>query len=243
MKKQFYETSIDFIYNKPSQENINWLKANAKPMPIDQNFRIKSLHSYKDIKLKGVLNLMYTRTALVIKLNQILEHLPHNFSFLIFDAFRTIETQFDLFRYIYEQQKDLHPALSHEELFAITKEFIVHPAEKSLYEIPPHNSGGALDLTLALDGQALNMGTDFDCVSECSQTIWFEQDYIQGAGYTKDEWFAIRKNRRLLFNAMKRAGFVNYTAEWWHYDLGDCHWAKTLDLDWYYPSLESELLE
>ncbi|WP_186643599.1 M15 family metallopeptidase [Fluviispira vulneris] len=242
MIKQFYETPIEFVYKTPSQEDINWLKANAKPMPIDQNFRIKSLHSYKELKLKGVLNKMYTRSALVLKLNQILECLPHNFSFIIFDAFRTIETQFDLFRYIYEQQKDLHPALSHEEIFVRTKEFVVHPDETSRYKIPPHNSGGAVDLTLAVDGKALNMGTDFDCVSDYSHTNWFEQNFSEGSGYTKEEWSDIRKNRRLLFNAMKHVGFVNYTAEWWHFTLGDCSWAITHDLDWYYPSLESELL-
>jgi D-ala-D-ala dipeptidase len=36
-------------------------------------------------------------------------------------------------------------------------------------------------------------------------------------------------------------GFVNYSAEWWHYDLGDCIWATTFNLDWLYGSMEGEV--
>ncbi|KAB8033704.1 M15 family metallopeptidase [Fluviispira multicolorata] len=241
MINNFFENPIIFDYKKPNQEEINWLKLNSNPIFIEQNFRIKSLHSYKEIKLKGVLNTMYARAAVVLKLNQILEMLPNEFNFCVFDAFRTIETQYDLFRFIYDQQKNLNPNLSHAELFSITKEYIVHPDEKSLYEIPMHNSGGAIDLNLAFNAQELDMGTEFDEVSESSQTDWFEQEFKLEFGFTQEKWFEIRKNRRLLFNAMKYVGFVNYNAEWWHYDLGDCHWANTLNVTWFYQSMEKEL--
>jgi D-alanyl-D-alanine dipeptidase len=34
-----------------------------------------------------------------------------------------------------------------------------------------------------------------------------------------------RENRKLLFDAMTKAGFINYPLEWWHYSFGDVHWA------------------
>ena len=31
--------------------------------------------------------------------------------------------------------------------------------------------------------------------------------------------------REILCNAMLKAGFINYPAEWWHYSFGDKLWA------------------
>jgi D-alanyl-D-alanine dipeptidase len=33
------------------------------------------------------------------------------------------------------------------------------------------------------------------------------------------------KNRRILSDAMQKAGFANYPAEWWHFSYGDRLWA------------------
>ena len=35
----------------------------------------------------------------------------------------------------------------------------------------------------------------------------------------------IQKNREILFKAMKKAGFSNYSKEWWHWSYGDRGWA------------------
>lgn len=34
-----------------------------------------------------------------------------------------------------------------------------------------------------------------------------------------------RNARTMLGNAMRRAGFVNYPTEWWHWSYGDRYWA------------------
>ncbi|MGZ3768670.1 MAG: M15 family metallopeptidase [Bdellovibrio sp.] len=34
-----------------------------------------------------------------------------------------------------------------------------------------------------------------------------------------------RKNRQVLMSAMSKAGFVNYSTEWWHWSFGDKYWA------------------
>ena len=38
-----------------------------------------------------------------------------------------------------------------------------------------------------------------------------------------------RRNRRILVDAMQRAGFVNYPAEWWHFSYGDKMWAAYIN--------------
>lgn len=240
MITHFLETPVQFDYKKPTQEEITWLQNNSKSINVEQNFRIKALHSYKEIKLKGVQEIMSARKAVVLKLNEVLEMLPKEYRFFVFDAFRTKETQLELFNYVYHQQKELNSDLTHEELFCVTKEFIVHPFENQKYPVPPHNSGGAIDLTLSINGAFLDMGTEFDAVTSLSNTNYFEQDFKPEIGIPRDRWIDIRKNRRLLFNTMKHVGFINYEVEWWHYDLGDCLWADEHNLRWYFPSMETE---
>ena len=77
-----------------------------------------------------------------------------------------------------------------------------------------HQSGGAVDLTLCdQEGHPLDMGTVYmehnDSTATDSKHVTSEQ----------------RRNRDILLNAMKQAGFVNYPAEWWHFAYGDRMWA------------------
>ncbi|KAB8037096.1 D-Ala-D-Ala dipeptidase [Silvanigrella paludirubra] len=241
MIKKFSETPIFFEYKIPSENDINWLKNNSNAINVEQNFRIKSLHTYKNMKINGTQDIILARQAVVLKLNEALELLPNEYTFAVFDAFRTIETQFALFRYIYNQQKQMNPSKTHSELYDITREFVIHPNETSRYAIPPHNSGGALDLTLKHEDSFLDMGTDFDAVTPASYTNFFEQEFNENFGISKERWLLIRKNRRILFNSMKYVGFTNFQVEWWHFDLGDCMWAKELEQNWYFHSMEKSL--
>ncbi len=135
----------------------------------------------------------------------------------------------------------MNPSKTHSELYDITREFVIHPNETSRYAIPPHNSGGAIDLTLKYEDSFLDMGTDFDAVTPASYTNFFEQEFNENFGISKERWLLIRKNRRILFNSMKYVGFTNFQVEWWHFDLGDCMWAKELEQNWYFPSMEKSL--
>ncbi len=70
-----------------------------------------------------------------------------------------------------------------------------------------HNRGVAVDLSLAdSEGNLLDMGGGFDDFSKIS--------HYSAKGLSK----SARKNRRLLRNIMKEAGFVPYEYEWWHFD-------------------------
>ncbi len=71
-----------------------------------------------------------------------------------------------------------------------------------------HNRGGAVDVTLVdRNGAELNMGTGFD---------HFGPEAAHGYKSVSGE---VRKNRRLLRNAMTGAGFKILESEWWHYNL------------------------
>ncbi len=76
-----------------------------------------------------------------------------------------------------------------------------------------HSRGATIDLTLLRcdrKGRAcapLDMGTPFDFFDVRAHT--------DSGDITTEQ----RRNRHLLRDAMARAGFQNYTMEWWHYTL------------------------
>lgn len=84
-----------------------------------------------------------------------------------------------------------------------------------------HNRGGAVDLTLAtLDGELLDMGTDFDYFGPESH-----REYAQ---LTPEQ----KTNRALLQAGMEAAGFVGLPSEWWHYDLQGSKEFPLADFQW-----------
>lgn len=80
-----------------------------------------------------------------------------------------------------------------------------------------HNVGVAVDLTLVdrTTGEELEMGTPYDTFSEAAHTA--------NAGGT------VAGNRQKLLRAMERAGFINYSREWWHFNYGTTE-APRLDM-------------
>jgi D-alanyl-D-alanine dipeptidase len=71
-----------------------------------------------------------------------------------------------------------------------------------------HSRGSTVDLTLAgADGAELDMGTPFDFFSP------------RAAPSDRGVGVAVRANRALLADAMRRRGFMSYRKEWWHFTL------------------------
>lgn len=85
----------------------------------------------------------------------------------------------------------------------------------------PHNYGVAVDVTLALNGEAVDMGTDFDTFSSASH-ITAEEALVRDGRITK----AALANRRLLRKAMADAGFLSYRREWWHFERHRIRYAR-----------------
>jgi D-alanyl-D-alanine dipeptidase len=110
----------------------------------------------------------------------------------IWDGFRPLEVQ----QFMYDKFPSNDP----------NGGFVSNPLTGST----PHCRGVAIDLTLCdLDGNELEMGTDFD---EFSEIAFHRSDKVSQEA---------QKNRLILLGIMTLAGFDFYSNEWWHYQLFD----------------------
>lgn len=82
-----------------------------------------------------------------------------------------------------------------------------------------HSKGCAVDVTLVdKDNRELNMPTLFD-------------DFSSKANRSSKEWTEEeKKNVRILTEAMKKAGFIEISGEWWHYYDSNKGSYKTVDV-------------
>ncbi len=139
-------------------------------------------------------------------------YLPTNYYFKIYEAYRPLDAQKQLWKQVVNTQKKEHPKMDieSEEFIAICDVFCANPYRQG----SGHQSGAAIDVTLCnRDGIEYDMGGD---IRGFSQSCDFEYPVSIKA----------RKNRNILKFALEKAGFINYPAEWWHYSFGDRLWAK-----------------
>ncbi len=89
--------------------------------------------------------------------------------------------------------------------------------------VPPHTTGGAVDLTLSYLGVNLGLGTDFDdFVPEAALLHYEESAAGSPAGVL----------RRLLSNVLQGEGMAGYAPEWWHWSWGDQNWASAYEREY-----------
>lgn len=157
------------------------------------------------------------------RLQQVAQSLPEGLSLVVLDGWRPWRVQTQLFETYREVLRKRHPDDSEEQLLARTREFVSLPSTDPASP-SPHLTGGSVDVTLCgPDGIWLDMGTSFDATVPASHTAYFEAGQ-EGAGHPQAELY--RQRRRLLFHAMKQAGFTNLPTEWWHFDYGNQLWAS-----------------
>jgi len=133
----------------------------------------------------------YLHKAMIPLLEQAIKSAKHlGLKIKIFDSFRPLEIQ----QFMFDQFSS-----------DATKEGFVSNPEGG---VTPHCRGVAIDMTLTdMDGNELDMGTDFDDFSEAAfhncTTISTEA----------------QRNRMILLGIMSAAGFDFYSKEWWHYQI------------------------
>lgn len=144
-------------------------------------------------------------------------------NFKIWDGFRTLKTQTILYENYLNELRAKNPEWSDEMLRDAVEIFVAPPSRNK--ELPaPHNTGGAVDLTIVdRDGDEIDMGTLFDEFDVKSYTNHFALSEDE-----KGKFF--HKNRMLLKDVLESVGFTNYHEEWWHFSYGDQNWAASKGL-------------
>ncbi len=140
------------------------------------------------------------RSGAAASLEVAAESLPWEWGLAVFDAWRPLDMQIELYEAAYADPS-LPPG------------FVARPSTDPTLP-PPHLTGGTVDVTLTWRGIPLELGTPFDHFGPEAR-----------ADSLEDRPGPSRELRRVLHRAMSGAGFVVLDCEWWHYELGTGRWA------------------
>lgn len=174
---------------------------NGEPLVrLSEGFRLEPV--YRWLGFKGASSVPRVRAGVLERLQRASSSLPTDFQLAIIDGHRTRAFQAELMDY-YKQRSD-------EPVDA----FVSDPYSTTV--IPPHTTGGAVDLSLAWRGAVLGLGTDFDAFAPEAAPAWFESH----SGHE-----TVRNLRRLLASVLTAEDMVPIDSEWWHWSYGDQWWA------------------
>lgn len=162
----------------------------------------------------AITNSFLAREGTAARLISACQTLPVGLTFRIYEAFRPLAEQERLYVEIWNKCRLENPKWQDCDIEREVDKWVANPR----LLIPPHCTGGAIDLTLSTtDGEELDMGTTVNCLSPDSWTL--SKEIGKEAG----------KNRQTLIVSLEDAGFVNYPLEWWHWSYGDQHWGAVQD--------------
>lgn len=162
----------------------------------------------------------YLRKTVYDKLVEAQSKLPKGLRFCLYEGYRSLALQKMIFEKQFSNVKKRHPDWSPHQLFIETTK-LVSPVvnQDESHNIPPHSTGGAIDVYLINDdGKPIDMGIH-------------PKDWMQDAdgvlSLTASEHIsaAAKKNRQIMNDALTAVGFVNYPTEYWHWSYGDRYWA------------------
>ncbi len=162
--------------------------------------RVRSLSNYWHGGWQHAIPDTWLRGTVADRLYAVAEHLPERWGLAVFDAWRPLALQAELY--------DFAAADPRIDEGFMTK--VSHDPRTP----PPHLTGGAVDLTLTFDGVPLAPGCGFDDITPLAYTASFERE--PGPD---------RELRRFLYWSMRAEGFAVIGFEWWHFELGTSRWA------------------
>lgn len=162
---------------------------------------IPVLHSYAKAGWRHAVDQQWLRTDVLARLKFAAAALPSGFGLAVFDGWRPLSLQRELFEAIGPNSDP-------------DAEDPVAPPSNDPAEPPPHLTGGAVDLTLTWQGKPLALGTAFDEFTTLAMTAAFEN--LAGP---------VRTLRRLLYHTLQQQGFVVLAEEWWHFEFGTRLWS------------------
>jgi D-alanyl-D-alanine dipeptidase len=165
--------------------------------------RITVLHSYRHAGWRHAVREQWLRTGAVERLRSVALELPPGFGLAVFDAWRPLALQRELFDAI----------SGRGDVVTDSAKFVAPPCDDPAWP-PPHLTGGAIDVTLTWHGAALALGSGFDEFTDLTATRAFESS--PGP---------VRALRRLLYHGLRAQGFVVLAEEWWHFEYGTRLWS------------------
>ncbi|HAT8666474.1 M15 family metallopeptidase [Legionella pneumophila] len=147
------------------------------------------------------------------------KQLPNGWKFRIYEGLRSLNVQKILFDEHYSKLRLKNSNKSEEELF---KEASLLIAPVSFFKggpnIPPHSTGGAVDLeVIGSNGNLIDFGMAIK--------DWYKVDPDICETYSQNISAEVFQNRKILLDIMYEHDFVNYPREWWHFSYGDRLWA------------------
>ncbi len=188
---------------KDNGERLVYIKDHCPDISIDLAAYI--MREPQEIQRQAAM----VREGVVERLNEAQSYLPQDYRISINCGYRPLEVQKRIFKKIYLRNLERNPDWDEENLISETCRHVAHPDS-----IPPHSTGGAVDLTIiGPEGKPLNMGSPINKIEERTETF---SDKISYEGL---------QNRKLLIMIMESAGFVTFPSEWWHWSYGDRYWA------------------
>jgi D-alanyl-D-alanine dipeptidase len=157
----------------------------------------------------------YVRESVAQRIKKANSFLPEGYKLMVRFGYRPLKVQKLVWDRVNKKMSEKYPDWPEGRIKKETQKFAA-PVDTDL--VPPHTTGATVDLTITgQNGKWVDMGTK---LGEFNERTVFE-----AKGLTEEQ----AKNRQILRNAMIKAGFVNYHAEWWHWSYGDQYWAKILN--------------
>lgn len=188
--------------------SLSRIDTNEPLTPLSDSRNVRVSPYYQALGIDGATRLIQVRLSVAKRLEMAAANLPHGFSLVILDGWRSERLQ----RSIHAYFRSTMDSSTDPGKYAFDLDGGTRPDFPT--DDAPHRTGGAVDVCIAcLDGSVWPMGSDFDEPTDRSRTAAFE-----------DADSVARLGRRMLHFVMLSAGFTNYPEEWWHYDYGNAFW-------------------
>ncbi|MBI1326547.1 MAG: hypothetical protein GC136_02790 [Alphaproteobacteria bacterium] len=177
---------------------------------------------------------VYIRKGVAMRLLRVNESLAKaGLELYLLDGHRPISVQQNLWDHFTKVANEKMPDASAEEKLEYVSFHVSSPTRFDKNDFttwPIHSTGGAIDLTLKRknSNELLPMGGIFDESGPPAKACFYE-DIAEGQRTDGD--IAALKNRRILYHAMREAGFTNNYNEWWHFDYGTQRWANVKQIE------------
>ena len=154
---------------------------------------------------------VYLRKTVAEMIWRAKKELPNEMTFIIGDAWRPQYIQKEIFEQFIERFLKKYPIWSKLKIIKEVEKYVA-PSEGKYAS--GHMTGGAVDLRLWKNGKKIPMKSSKLTYQENAKSFQLKLPKY------------IKKNREIMFSALKKVGLSNCSNEYWHWSYGDIQWAK-----------------